>query len=82
MLEMVYSCIQIFADDTNPYTKIQDNDNVALLQGDLERLQEWEKAWQLNFNLGKCKVLHLGETNQYACYHMTKFHHEQLVCMN
>ena len=45
---MVYSGIQKFADDTELYN------DVTLLQNDLDRLQEWAKAWELNFNPEKC----------------------------
>ena len=36
ILEMVHSCIQMFADDAKLYTKIQDNDDITLLQSDLD----------------------------------------------
>ena len=68
---MVHSCIQMFVDDTKLYTEIQDDSDVTLLQSDLDRLQEWAKAWQLNLNPDKCKVLHLGRTNKHASCHMT-----------
>ena len=44
----VNSGIQKFADDSELYN------DVTLLQNDLDRLQEWAKAWELNFNPEKC----------------------------
>ena len=33
------------------------------LQRDLERLVDWVDRWQMSFNVGKCKVMHLGGHN-------------------
>ena len=33
------------------------------LQFTIERLVEWSNTWQLKFNGGKCKVLHIGKNN-------------------
>ena len=71
MPDMVHSCIQMFADDTKLYTQIRDEEDVSKLQRDLDRLQEWARNWQLKFNPDKCKVLHLGRTNQQKSYYMS-----------
>ena len=68
---MVNSCIQMFAEDAKLYINIQDDIDVTLLQSDLYQLQEWLKAWQLNFNSEKYKILHLRWMNQHASYHMS-----------
>ena len=44
---------------------------MSKLQRDLDRLQEWVRNWQLKFNSDKCKVLHLGRTNQQKSYYMS-----------
>ena len=67
---MVHLSIQMYAEDTKLYTEIQDDSNFTSQQSDLDRLQEWAKAWHLSFNLEKYKVLHLRQTNQHASYHM------------
>ena len=33
-------------------------------QRDLDSLYEWSEKWQLPFNLGKCKCMHMGEKNE------------------
>ena len=33
------------------------------IQADLDLLAKWSEEWQLGFNEGKCKVLHLGNNN-------------------
>ena len=40
------------------------------IQTDLDRLVQWSEDWQLGFNEGKCKVLHLGSRNPKNDYHM------------
>ena len=30
-----------------------------VLQSDLESLQQWEKFWDIEFNTGKCQVIHI-----------------------
>jgi len=34
-----------------------------MLQSDLDRLVQWSQAWQLHFNISKCKTMHLGSRN-------------------
>ena len=64
MPDMVHSCIQMLTDDTELYTQIRDEEDVSKLQRDVDRLQERPRHWQLKSNPDKCKVLHLGWTNQ------------------
>jgi len=47
----------------------QDRD---LLQRDLEQIQQWSGTWQIAFNTSKCKVMHIGRTNQKFQYSMGK----------
>ena len=43
---------------------------MALTQHYLDKLNEWQKTWLLNFNTkdGKCKVLHIGKNNPNNAY--------------
>ena len=52
--------IKMFADDTKLWRKIVKPADSCELQDDLKRLQEWNKRWQLKFNLDKCTVMHVG----------------------
>ena len=45
-------------------------DEKEQLQDDLERLVDWANTWQLRFNAGKCKVLHIGRNNPHHTYTM------------
>ena len=40
------------------------------LQDDINRLTAWSDSWQLPFNEGKCKVLHVGTRNPRQIYTM------------
>jgi hypothetical protein len=53
----IKSTVRLFADDTILYRKIQNHNDAALLQQDLEELERWERDWQMLFNADKCFVL-------------------------
>jgi hypothetical protein len=42
------------------YSTIQSDYDRAAIQGALDRLQQWCFDWQLNINIDKCHVLHIG----------------------
>jgi len=60
---VITTFIKIFADDTKAYFPIKSVKDHEELQLTLESLVEWSKIWQLEFNGGKCKVLHIGKNN-------------------
>ena len=37
---------------------------------DLDNLVRWSEEWQMLFNVGKCKVMHLGRANMNKDYYM------------
>ena len=39
------------------------NDDVQKLQEDLNTLQEWAHTWQMKFNIQKCKVMRVGDSD-------------------
>ena len=51
------SSLQMY--DSPLYRIITNERDCALLQQDLDRLQEWEKKWQMACNADKCEALHL-----------------------
>ena len=67
MPSTVKTSISLFADDTKLYSPCKDHD---LLQADLDMLCNWSSKWQLLFNTDKCKVVHIGRTNQQLSYTM------------
>ena len=60
--------ISKFADDTKLGMNVSSARNVEDLQQDLARLGEWSDRWQMPFNVGKCKVMHIGHKNPNANY--------------
>ena len=61
-----------FADDTKVFGVVNGIEDRNRLQADLRRLVEWSDKWQMKFNVGKCKVMHLGSGNLEWNYVMNK----------
>ena len=40
------------------------------LQDDIDKLVKWPEKWQMLFNFGKCKCLHIGPGNASMNYEM------------
>ena len=73
------SRLSLFADDSKLFSRITANGNKLkvnnmdggrLLQDDLDRVVEWAKKWKMEFNVDKCKVMHLGLNNPRRSYNM------------
>ena len=67
---MVSSPTFMFADDTKIFRCVGSNDDHSALQNDLNLLYEWSVRWQLNFNISKCKHIHLGPIHGYGPYYL------------
>ena len=59
-----------FADDTKVLRVVNNEQDRALLQQDIDSLLEWSAEWQMLFNADKCKVMHFGRDNARFCYTM------------
>ena len=68
--DIVKSTSSIFADDTKIYRTIQTPNDADILQMDIDSLTSWADTWQMRFNPGKCKLLHLGRSNPEHSYEM------------
>ncbi|XP_055492007.1 uncharacterized protein LOC129697443 [Leucoraja erinacea] len=62
--------ISKFADDTKLGGSGSCEEDARRLQGDLDRLSEWENAWQMQYNVDKCEVIHFGGKNRKADYYL------------
>ena len=51
--------VRLFADDTAVYLTVTNMQDSQVLQSDLESLQHWERTWDMEFNPGKCQVIHI-----------------------
>ena len=59
-----------FADDTKLFTKTKEIGDKFFLQDDIDKLVKWSEKWQMLFNFGKCKCLHIGPGNTSMNYEM------------
>ena len=57
--ERIKSKIRLFADDSYLYRIIENPQDTAELQSDLNALIKWEKQWSIKFYPDKCKVLRI-----------------------
>ena len=59
-----------FADDTKLFTKTKEIGGKKNVQDDIDKLVKWSEKWQMLFNFGKCKCLHIGPGNTSMNYEM------------
>ena len=72
------SRLSLFADDsklfsrimTNRKSKFKDVNGSKRLQKDLNKVVEWAEKWKMEFNIDKCKIMHLGYNNPKNVYSM------------
>jgi len=62
--------IKKFADDTKLGHDVTDQSRCIELQAALDGLVAWAATWGMEFNVAKCKVLHLGGRNPKHVYTM------------
>ena len=70
--DAIKSTVKRLADDTKVYRSIASDEDRSILQADIEALETWATTWQLPFNRDKCKLMHLGSTNQGLRYQMAE----------
>ena len=61
--EFIRALIKKFADDTKMARIVENQEQAEEMQKDLNTLDEWAKTWGMRFNVGKCKVMHVGRRN-------------------
>ena len=68
--ERVTGKILTFADDTKLFTRTKEIGDKQNVQDDIDKLVKWSEKWQMLFNFGKCKCLHIGPGNANMNYAM------------
>ena len=68
--EDISSKVLKFADDTQVFSKVANNTDKQSLQEDLDKLVKWSEKWQMLFDLGKYKYIHIGHGNMDEEYKM------------
>ena len=64
----IISSLGKFADDSKLLKSIWSDIDVNIVRKDLTELETWAKTWQMEFNVDKCSVMHLGSNNTCADY--------------
>ena len=59
-----------FDDDTKTGRVVDNDQQAAILQEELNKLAQWADKWQILFNVDKCNVLHQGRNNPAREYTM------------
>ena len=59
-----------FADDTKLGHPVLNDEDRNILQSQLDSLSMWAETWGMQFNVSKCKVMHVGNRNQKFDYTM------------
>jgi len=57
-----------FADDSKMMARVNSNKEINDLRMDLVKISDWTDRWQMDLNLDKCKVMHLGSHNARRIY--------------
>jgi hypothetical protein len=68
-IEMLLADLAVkFADDTKGVKKIESDDSRKELQQVFDNLYEWSQKWGMEFNIPKCKLMHVGRRNPEYSY--------------
>ena len=59
-----------FADDTKWGKVVENEDHRIEFQEGLDSLMKWSKDWQMDFNVDKCHIMHIGSKNKEFSYSM------------
>jgi len=68
--EDISSNILNFADDTKIFKEVRNSTDYGQLQADLDKLVLWAQKWQMEFNVNKCKVMRVGNSDDSSTYYM------------
>ena len=63
MEDDISSKVLTFADDTKVFRKVTNDTDKHSLQDVLDKLVKWSEEWQMLFNFGKCKCIHIRHGN-------------------
>ena len=78
IVDELETALFLFADDSKLFQHIKTKADIATLQRDLVRLEQWSERWLLRFHPGKCHVLSLGSFE--ALSKLSLRHGEYTLC--
>ena len=67
---VIIAFILKFADDTKMAMAIKSFEDARRFQEDIDRLCKWAEDWAMEFNIEKCKIMHIGRNNPRYSYVM------------
>ena len=68
--DKVKAFTRVFADDTKIASVVETEEDARNFQRDIDTLMNWAVEWKMEFNIDKCKVMHIGKRNVKNTYTM------------
>ena len=59
-----------FADDTKGAMVVEQEEDARVMQEEIDKMAAWAGMWRMQFNVDKCKVMHVGRRNLRVTYTM------------
>jgi hypothetical protein len=75
----VQSTVKLFADDSKVYRSIKTTADQETLQEDMNNLMKWSETWLLDFNIAKCRRMHMGSRNTKYKYTVRRGDNEEVL---
>ena len=70
VIDVQASVLSKFADDTKWGKIVENEDDQKLFQEGINNLMKWANDWQMEFNVDKCHIMHIGSGNKKYNYSM------------
>ena len=64
LVDGIGSYVNLFADDTKLMRRVNNIGDCRKLQEDLDKVGQWGRKWQMEFNTSKCKVVEFGRSKR------------------
>jgi hypothetical protein len=71
MPDLFRNICKLYADDCKILAVVDNAQQIADLQSDIDAAVNWSKTWLMELNVEKCKVMHIGRNNPKSQYTMT-----------
>ena len=68
----ILSDVYMFADDSKIFNIIKSPEDQEILQNDFDSLSVWSDKWLLKLHPEKCKVVHLGKSENTEYFYKLK----------
>jgi len=65
----IENTLKKFADDTK-LIEVGSDTQIDSVKNDLIQVEKWAEKWQMQFNVEKCKIMHIGASNKGTSYEM------------